>query len=181
MDIEQIDVDALTPYAGNARMHTEEQVDQIARSLKEFGFINPILADAQNVIIAGHGRLLAAMKLGLKRVPVVRVEHLTDAQRKAYTIADNRLALDAAWDWAMLAKEMETLTHEGVDLMLLGFSDGEMELLERLGSGEAEGVTENVNVGDDRFLLQVEFDSEDQLQVEFEAMQSRGFKCKVLT
>ena len=101
--------DRLVPYAKNARTHSPEQVAQIAASIVEFGFINPILVDSNAGIIAGHGRLLAARKLGLAEVPVVVLDHLSETQRRAYIIADNKLALNAGWDEEMLAAELREL------------------------------------------------------------------------
>ena len=101
MDIpkyKSIDIDLLIHYARNSRTHSDSQVTKIASSIKEFGFLNPVIVDKDNGIIAGHGRVMAAKKLGLKEVPVLLVEHLTEAQKRAYIIADNRLALDAGWD-----------------------------------------------------------------------------------
>ncbi len=119
-------VEKLQPYAKNARTHSDEQVDQIAASMREFGFTNPILVDSQDGIIAGHGRLMAAKRLGMATVPVIVLDYLTDAQRRAYILADNKLALNAGWDDAMLAEELRALTEEGFDLGLTGFSDDEL-------------------------------------------------------
>ena len=119
----------LVPYARNARTHSPEQVAQIAASIVEFGFTNPILVDSMDGIIAGHGRLLAARKLGLAEVPVVVLDHLSETQRRAYIIADNRLAMNAGWDEKVLAHELAELEHEGMDLALVGFSDAELEAL----------------------------------------------------
>jgi len=112
----------LIPYARNSRTHSPEQVSQIAASIKEFGFTNPILIDEENGIIAGHGRLLAAQKLGIEEVPVIVMHGLTDAQKKAYVIADNKLALNAGWDDEMLRVEFAELEELGFDLELTGFS-----------------------------------------------------------
>ena len=112
----------LIPYARNSRTHSPEQVAQIAASIKEFGFTNPILIDEENGIIAGHGRLLAAQKLGIEEVPVIVMRGLTDAQKKAYVIADNKLALNAGWDDEMLRVEFAELEELGFDLELTGFS-----------------------------------------------------------
>lgn len=121
----------LQPYAKNARTHSDEQVDQIAASIREFGFTNPILVDSADGIIAGHGRLMAAKRLGLATVPVIVLDHLTDAQRRAYILADNKLALNAGWDEGLLAEEMSNLKSEGFDLALTGFNDDEItDLLE---------------------------------------------------
>jgi len=119
----------LVPYARNARTHSPEQVAQIAASIAEFGFNAPILVDSCAGIVAGHGRLLAARKLGLAEVPVVVLDHLSETQRRAYVIADNRLAENAGWDEAALAAELRELEREGLDLGLVGFSDGELEAL----------------------------------------------------
>jgi DNA modification methylase len=121
--------DRLVPYAKNARTHSPEQVAQIAASIVEFGFVNPILVDTNAGIIAGHGRLLAARKLGLGECPVVVLDHLSETQRRAYVIADNKLATNAGWDEATLAAELGDLEAEGVDLSLVGFSDEELEEL----------------------------------------------------
>jgi DNA modification methylase len=125
----------LIPYASNARTHSEEQVTQIASSIREFGFINPIIIDDKNNVIAGHGRLLASKKLGLKEVPTLQVDHLTDTQRKAYILADNQLALNAGWDDELLKLELAQLDDVGFDLELLGF---DLDALEGLGVEELE-------------------------------------------
>ncbi|MGL4410207.1 MAG: ParB/Srx family N-terminal domain-containing protein [Zoogloea sp.] len=126
---EQWPVDRLQPYARNARTHSEAQVAKIAASITEFGFTNPILVDSSDGIIAGHGRLLAAQLLGMAEVPVLVLDHLTDAQRRAYILADNRLALDAGWDEALLAEELAALQGEGFDLELTGFEEDELDQL----------------------------------------------------
>lgn len=122
-------VDRLQPYAKNARTHSDEQVEQIAASIREFGFTNPILVDQADGIIAGHGRLMAAKRLGMEQVPVIALDHLTDAQRRAYILADNKLALNAGWDESLLAEELQDLDGEGYDLSLIGFSEDELEKL----------------------------------------------------
>ena len=111
----------LLPYARNARTHSDEQVAQIAASIVEFGFTNPILVGSDGVIVAGHGRLAAARKLGLEAVPVVVLDHLSPTQRRALVIADNRIAENAGWDDAMLRTELEALQDDGFDLDLTGF------------------------------------------------------------
>lgn len=116
----------LIPYARNSRTHSDAQVTKIAASIKEFGFLNPVIVDGQNGIIAGHGRVMAAKKLGLEEVPVIEASHLSEAQRRAYVIADNRLALDAGWDEEMLRVEFAELGGLGFDLELTGFSVDEM-------------------------------------------------------
>ena len=129
MKIIQTPVDQLIPYVNNSRKHSDEQVAQIAASIKEFGWTNPILVDGEKGIIAGHGRLLAARKLGFKEVPTIELTDLTDTQRKAYIIADNRLALNAGWDNEMLTIELNELLADGFALEMLGFDPVEMKLL----------------------------------------------------
>ena len=125
--IERIAVEMLLPYAKNSRTHSDEQVAQIAASIKEFGFNNPILIDKENTVIAGHGRLLAARRSGMDDVPCIRLGHLTDTQRKAYIIADNRLALNAGWDNEMLTIELNELLEDDFALDILGFDAGELK------------------------------------------------------
>ena len=129
MNIEHLSLGELIPFAKNSRTHDDAQVAQIAASIKEFGFTNPILIDEQNGIIAGHGRLLAARKLQLSEVPCIRLSHLTDAQQRAYVIADNKLALNAGWDDEMLALELGDLKDMEFDLSLTGFSTDEINAL----------------------------------------------------
>ena len=138
--LEAIQIDALIPYARNSRTHSDAQVAQIAASIKEFGFTNPVLIDVGGGIIAGHGRVLAARKLGLTDVPCIRLDHLTDAQKRAYVIADNRLALNSGWDMEMLKVEFADLQELGFDLELTGFDLDEIkELLAPVGT---EGLTD---------------------------------------
>lgn len=124
--LEQWPIDRLVPYERNARTHSAEQVAQIAASIQEFGFTNPILVDGKDGIIAGHGRLLAAKDLGLTKVPVVVLDHLTPDQKRAYVLADNKLALNAGWDADLLSAEMERLQAAEFDLSLLGWSMDEL-------------------------------------------------------
>ena len=119
----------LIPYVSNARTHSEDQVAQIAASIREFGFTNPILVDGSNGIIAGHGRLQAARKLGLAKVPTIELHGLSDTQRRAYILADNKLALNAGWDNELLALELGDLAELDFDLSLIGFDDMELEAL----------------------------------------------------
>ena len=127
--IEMLDADSLIPYANNTRTHSEDHVVQIASSIKEFGFTNPILVDADNGIIAGHGRVLAARKLDIAQVPCIRLGHLDERQRRAYIIADNKLALNAGWDDELLALELGALDEDGFDLSLTGFNKDELSAL----------------------------------------------------
>jgi len=137
-------INRLVPYAKNARTHSPEQVAQIAASIVEFGFVNPILVDTNNGIIAGHGRLLAARQLGLAEVPVVVLDHLSETQRRAYILADNRLALNAGWDENALAAELGDLARAGVELTLIGFSDEELEALLDDGGEHDQDVAEEI-------------------------------------
>jgi DNA modification methylase len=138
--LEQVKLDALIPYARNSRTHSDAQVAQIAASIKEFGFTNPVLIDETGSIIAGHGRVMAARKLAISDVPSIRLTHLTEAQKKAYVIADNKLALNAGWDDEMLAVELSDLQDMGFDLDLTGFSTDEIEAL--LAPTGTEGLTD---------------------------------------
>ncbi len=127
--IKKTSIDLLIPYARNSRTHDAAQVDQIAASIKEFGFLNPIIIDGENGIVAGHGRVMAAKKLGIKELPCVDASHLTDTQRRAYIIADNKLALNAGWDEEMLRVEFDALEEAEFDLELTGFSLDEINAL----------------------------------------------------
>lgn len=131
LKIEQRSVKELTPYSRNSRTHSEAQVAQIAASIAEFGWTNPILIDAANVVIAGHARLLAAQKLGMQEVPVIVLSHLTAAQRKALVLADNKLALNAGWDEELLRLELQELESLDFDLELTGFGSIELDALLR--------------------------------------------------
>lgn len=129
MEIQQMTVADLIPYAMNSRTHSDEQVAQIAASIREFGWTNPILIDADGGIIAGHGRLLAARKLGMTEVPCIELAHLTEMQKRAYVIADNKLALNAGWDDETLRLELEALLDVDFDMDLVGFSQDELDAL----------------------------------------------------
>jgi len=129
LHVEQISVANLIPFAKNSRTHSDAQVAQIAGSIREFGFTNPILIDEQNGVIAGHGRLLAARKLGIDDVPCIRLEGLTDAQKRAYVIADNKIALNAGWDEKLLALELKELGDLGFDTDSTGFTSEEIAAL----------------------------------------------------
>jgi ParB-like nuclease domain len=138
LQIEYRPIDALLPYARNPRTHSPEQIAKIAASIVEFGWTQPILVDGDNGIIAGHGRLAAARKLELVEVPVIELDHLSPAQKRAYVIADNRLALDAGWDDELLALELAELSEAGYDLLLTGFEDDELaKMLADLGDDGA--------------------------------------------
>ena len=140
MQIEQIGIATLIPFAKNSRTHDDAQVAQIAASIREFGFTNPVLIDEANGIIAGHGRVMAARKLKMAEVPCIRLSHLSDAQKRAYVIADNKLALNAGWDEAMLKLELADLKALDFDLDLTGFNTAEIDAL--LAEKGTEGLTD---------------------------------------
>jgi len=133
-ELKYVDPKILKKYKKNSRLHSNEQVEQIIDSIKEWGFTNPLLIDEDNTIIAGHGRLAASLKMKLKEVPVIIMEGLTDLQKRAYLIADNKLALNASWDENMLEQEVRALFEKDFDVSLLGFSDVEIdEMLNEYG------------------------------------------------
>jgi site-specific DNA-methyltransferase (adenine-specific) len=142
--IEQVSIELLIPYANNARTHSDAQVAQIAASIREFGFTNPVLTSDDNTIIAGHGRVMAARKLGLTNIPVIRLSHLSETQRKAYILADNKLALNAGWDDNLLSIELADLKDLGFDTDLTGFSADEIAAL--MPVEVTEGLTDEDEV-----------------------------------
>ena len=143
---EKVNIDRLVPYARNARTHSKEQIIQLRASLREFGFVNPVIVDKDLNVIAGHGRILAAKEEGMTEIPCVFAEHLTEAQKRAYILADNRLAMNAGWDAEMLAVELSDLQGSDFDISLLGFDDAELNKL--LGGME--------DVKDDDFDIEAE-------------------------
>lgn len=126
---ESVDIDKLIPYVNNARTHSKEQINKLRSSLREFGFINPVIIDSKYNVIAGHGRILAAREEGITEIPCVLVDYLTEAQKKAYILADNRFALDAGWDEDLLRVEIEALQAEDYDVLLTGFDPAEIDEL----------------------------------------------------
>jgi DNA modification methylase len=142
LHIEHWRLERLIPYARNPRTHTEEQVAQIAASIAEFGFVNPVLVGADGVIIAGHARVMAARKLGLTEAPVIVLDHLSEAQRRALVIADNRLAQNAGWDEEMLRVELEALRQDEFNLDLLGFDETEIEAFLAEPETQSAGLTD---------------------------------------
>jgi len=149
MQVINIEIDKLIPYVSNSRTHSEEQIAQIAASIKEFGWTNPILVDGDNGIIAGHGRVLAARKLGIDKIPSIELSGLTKAQKRAYVIADNKLALNSGWDEKVLASELKMLRDDSFDLDVLGFSDDELnDLLLHHSDGGSAALTDEDAVPD---------------------------------
>lgn len=147
-------VEALIPYARNSRTHSDEQVAQIAASIREFGFTNPVLVDDDGGIVAGHGRVMAARQIGMTAVPTINVGWLSEQQRRAYVIADNKLALNAGWDDEMLGLELSELGDAGFDLELIGFTQEEIDALgaENGGGEETLGDEPKGNLSD-RFMI----------------------------
>lgn len=166
-------------YANNSRTHSDAQVAQLVASLKEFGFTNPILIDGTNGIIAGHGRLRAAIELGYETVPTIELSNLTEEQRRAYIIADNKLALNAGWDNKLLAFELQHLQDAGYDLELTGFNIDELKAL----TLEDPEIDEDFKEPSDesRNTLLIECTGERELETLYEEMQKRGFQCKILS
>jgi ParB-like chromosome segregation protein Spo0J len=173
-----IAIEKLIPYVNNARTHSDEQVDQIASSIREFGFRSPVLVGKDNMIIAGHGRILAAKKLGLKTVPYIDCSDMTEIQTKAYILADNRIALNAGWDAQMLSLEIQGLAVSDIDMQLLGFSDKELD--QYLGNAEDDVIGDETIDDGNKNLLMVECITENELQQLFDEMKERGFECKIL-
>jgi len=176
-------VEDLIPYARNARTHSDEQVDKIAASIREFGFLNPVITDGDNGIVAGHGRIMAAKKLGIAEVPTVEAAHLTDAQKRAYILADNRLALDAGWDDELLRVEFTDLEAGGFDLELTGFTLDEIGALDADPEGEGkeqdEGSDETEKLSD-FYEVVVELESEQQQNDLLERLLEEGYECRAL-
>lgn len=176
-------VSELIPYALNTRTHDDSQVSQIAASIREFGFNNPVLIDERKNIIAGHGRVLAAKKLELEKVPCIVITGLTPAQRKAYTIADNKIALNSGWDEELLKIEIQGLDEGGFDLSLTGFSDKEIESLflseeEEREEGESGGVKDKDLLSANNVLI--ECSSESEAEKIYNEFIERGFKVKLI-
>jgi len=176
--IEHWPIDKLIPYARNARTHSPAQIDQIAASIAEFGFTNPILVGSDGVIVAGHGRLEAARKLGMKTVPVIVLDHLTPTQRRALVIADNRIAENAGWDVEMLSLELAELQELDYDLELTGFSNEELNRLLSVESDEPKSYADQEVK--DQFLVLVECKDEIEQSELIEHLINEGYQCRAL-
>ena len=176
--IEHWTIDKLVPYARNARTHSPAQINQIAASIAEFGFTNPILVGSDGVIIAGHGRLEAARKLGMQTVPVIVLDHLTPTQRRALVIADNRIAENAGWDEEMLSLELAELQEHDFDLELTGFSDEEINRLLSIKSNELESYADQEVK--EQFLVLVECNGEYEQRELIERLTNEGYSCRAL-
>ena len=163
-EIQQVSTESLIPYANNPRTHSASQLDRLVQSLKEFGFTNPLLVGDDMQIVAGHGRLMAAQALGLKTVPVIKLSHLTEEQKRAYVIADNQLALNSGWDDDLLQAELQALGDVGFDLTVLGWGEdlptfGEEIDLSALEDMEGEDLSEYA--AGVRKAIQIDFEPED--------------------
>jgi len=176
MQIKEQKIDKLIPYVNNARTHSDEQVAQIAASIREFGFCNPVLVDKENNVIAGHGRLLAARKLEMDAVPTIRLEHLTEAQRKAYVLADNKLALNAGWDDELLKIELGELMDMDFEVDLLGFSDEEMKKL-------FKDVDEKIKDEsfESQFSIIIDCSDESEQEMVYDQLTQEGYQCRVVS
>ena len=178
MQLETIAIDRLIPYARNSRTHSDEQVAQVAASIREFGFTTPVLIDGEGGIIAGHGRVMAARKLGMADVPCIRLAHLSDAQKRAYIIADNKLALNAGWDEEILALELLDLRGEDFALPLSGFTSEELEQIFSAFDVSPLGEMPQMPSGDRQPFQQVTFTLHDtqaeQVQAALKAARNIG-------
>lgn len=173
LKIEYKKVDDLLPYARNARTHSESQVNQLAASIKEFGFNNPVAIDANGMILCGHGRVMAAKKLGLEEVPTVSLSHLSPTQKKAYILADNKLALNAGWDNDMLKLELEDLKLENFDLNIAGFDDKEIDKL--LADPFADD-SDQIDYSEKTNIV-IECTNEEEQEELYNEFTERGLKC----
>jgi ParB family chromosome partitioning protein len=144
MSVKMVDGGVLTPHPRNSRIHSAAQIQQICDSIEEFGFTNPLLVDENNVVLAGHGRLQAGQSMGMTKFPVVQITHLTEAQKRAYIIADNKLALNSGWDEKMLAEELGNLTSEDFSLEVTGFDIRELGAMNLFGGSDV-GDLVNLN------------------------------------
>lgn len=177
--VERRTVASLVPYARNSRTHSAEQVGQIAASIKEWGWTVPILIDETGGIIAGHGRVLAAQKLGIADVPCMVATGWTDAQRKAYIIADNKLAMNAGWDNDLLKIELQALDGDGFDLGLTGFGVDELAALfdEQASPAEPKDLSESA----ERFEVVIECADEGEQERAYNHALTGGFECRIST
>ena len=176
LEIEYVATDDLIPYFNNSRTHSESQVKQIAASIREFGFTNPILIDEEQTIIAGHGRVMAAEVLCMSTVPCIRLSGLSEAQRKAYVIADNKLALNAGWDIDALSIEINQLADLDFDLDILGF---DIQELASILDGEKEGTEPKEESYSEIFNIVIECKDEEEQEKIFNRLDTEGYKCRV--
>lgn len=175
LKIEYRNINELIPYVNNTRTHSEEQVNQIASSIKEFGFTNPVLIDGDGGIVAGHGRVMGAKKLNLDEVPTITLNNLTEAQKKAYIIADNKLALNAGWDENLLKLELIELDELGFDYSNLGFNfDFDIDEFD-----EDENTIPKEQDYSEKIEIIIECDNELQQEELYYKLTNEGYKCRV--
>jgi len=188
LKVEWLDIGQLNPYLNNPKEHPPEQIAQIASSIQEFGFNDPIAIDEENIIIEGHGRLLAAQSLALEKVPVIRLEHMGEAEKKAYMIAHNKLTLNSGWDLEKLQVEIETLKDLNFeDITLTGFTLGELqgfglrEVSSLLECQEDEDTKSEVSINyQNQYGVIVTCDSEAHQQRVYDELIEAGYPCKVV-
>jgi ParB-like chromosome segregation protein Spo0J len=178
LKIEYIPIKELTAYVGNAKEHTREQIDQIKESIENFGFNDPLgIYGPNNTIVEGHGRMIAAQELGIEEVPVIRLDHMSDAERRAYTLVHNKLTMNTDFDVEMLNDELAELLNDddfNVNMTDFGFED--------VFSGEEEEeTTGDKTKANNRISIVVECESREEAQETFEKLQSEGYKCRVST
>lgn len=178
--VKQMSIERLIPYARNSRTHSDAQVAQIAASIKEWGWTTPVLIDEGGQIIAGHGRIMAARKLGMAEVPVIIAEGWTDAQKKAYVIADNKLALNAGWDEDLLKLELGELHQLDYDMELLGFDGDELGKLMYEDAPENPVAQINQKV-DGVFEIAITCKNEQEQETVYQLLTEQGYSCRVLT
>jgi ParB-like chromosome segregation protein Spo0J len=159
LQVEYVGLEDVRGYARNSKTHPQKQIDAIKASIEQFGFNNPLLVDSTGEIVAGHGRLEAAKQLGLTKLPVIRLGHLNDVQKRAYVIADNKLAESAEWDLALLAEELAKIQEDGIDISLTGFTTEELEVLQNRSNFDWDSAF-----------------NEDQVETDFTQQQERKAK-----
>lgn len=194
LKIEYLPTRRLIPYAKNAKVHSTTQVEDIANSIREFGFNNPVLVDERDGIVAGHGRVMAAELLGLDAVPCIRLSHLSERQRRAYILADNKLAEKSTWDFAILAEEVNALAELDVDLELTGFDEQELDALLKLDEdllpsnfgGETIEVSGHKRVigaqkpeAPQVFRIEVTLKSEEERSALYSDLTANGYECRL--
>lgn len=181
LNIQYKTVSELEPYDNNPRSHSMEQIRQIANSIKEFGFTNPILLDGENGVIAGHGMLYASRLLELDKVPCIELSHLTEQQKRAYVIADNQIALNSDWDFEILKEELDKLDDSDFDLKLTGVNIDDVMNIDIDGkSNETSSKNDSSNEGrkDDLFRVIVICEDESDRQAVLKLIRSKGYECK---